>query len=74
MRMSVGLFLRPLGLERLEDVRPRTHALDEALQLWPLADVDVDMLAPTQHGEQVGVGDGELLAIRKLLDPSARSR
>src|SRR3979411_3453418 len=65
--MSVGLFLRPLGFERLDDMRSRTHALDEALELRPLAEVEADMLAPAEHGEQVAVGDGELLAHQESL-------
>jgi len=53
---------------------PRTHALDEALELRPLADVEVDMLAPAEHGETGSRRDGELLAIRKVFDPRTRSR
>src|SRR5947208_12279817 len=65
--VSVALVLQPLGLARLDDVRPRTHALDVALQLRPLADVVVGIAAPAQHGEQVGVGDGELFAHQESL-------
>src|ERR1700730_2360517 len=67
--MSVGLFLHPLGFERLDDMRSRTHALEEALEVRPLAEVEVDMLAPAEHGEQVAVGDGELLAHQEALRP-----
>src|SRR2546423_4891294 len=55
---SPTLFAQALGLERLDDLRPRTHALDVAPQLRPLAEVDFDMAGPAEHGEQVGVGDG----------------
>src|SRR5207302_6719863 len=56
-----------LGLERLDDVRPRTYALDVAPQLRPLAEVDFDMAGPAEHGEQVGVGDGVLRAHQETL-------
>src|SRR5256886_16114945 len=51
-----------LGLERLDDVRPRTYALDVAPQLRPLAEVDFDMAGPAEHGGKAGGGGGGLRA------------
>src|SRR2546430_8320770 len=64
---SPTLLGQALGRERLDDMRPRTYALDVAAQLRPLAEVDFDMAGPAEHGEQVGVGDGVLRAHQETL-------
>src|SRR2546429_5576064 len=64
---SPTLLGQALGRERLDDMRPRTYALDVAPQLRPLAEVDFDMAGPPEHGEQVGVGDGVLRAHQETL-------
>src|SRR2546430_12947127 len=64
---SPTLLGQALGRERLDDMRPRTYALDVAAQLRPLAEVDFDMAGPAEHGEQVGVGDRVLRAHQETL-------
>src|SRR5204862_203676 len=51
---SPTLLGQALGRERLDDMRPRTYALDVAAQLRPLAEVDFDMAGPPEPGEPVG--------------------
>src|SRR5271170_8128405 len=63
--VTVNLLGETLGLECLDNVRACADPCNKALQLRPLADVDPRMRPPTQHHEQVGIGDGELLAHEK---------
>src|SRR5438477_236999 len=57
-----------LGLERLDDVRPRTYALDVAPQLRPLAEVDFDMAGPAERWHvALGIHLVEVQAVGGLL-------
>src|SRR5690606_20709944 len=42
--------------------RTRRHAGLKGAQVGPLRQVDADELHPAQHGEQIAVGDAEVLA------------
>src|SRR2546429_5754527 len=64
---SLGLFLQPLGLECLDDVRPGADAVHVALHLRPAAEVDLDVARPAEHGEEVSIRDRVLCAHQKFL-------
>src|SRR6516225_5800950 len=46
--------------------RPRLDAVEIGGDVFPLAEIDADARRPAQHCEQMGVGDGELVAHQVL--------
>ena len=56
-----------LGLHRLLHLGARSHAIDIGFDVRPFGQVDLNARGPAQHREQIGVGDGELVARQILL-------
>src|SRR5204862_7208115 len=64
---SLGLFLQPLGLGCLDDVRPGADPLHVALHLRTGAEVDLAVARPAARGGAVRIRDRVLCAHHNLL-------
>src|SRR5262245_42869407 len=64
---ATRLLDQPFGPHRLLDLGPRAEARDKVLYPGPLVDVDLVNVGPIEHGKEVGVGNGELVAHDVLL-------
>src|SRR5690606_36888106 len=62
-----SLLDQPFGLQRLLHLRALGDALVISLHVRPLAEVDLLEVGPVGDGEEIGVGDGELVANQVLV-------